>query len=54
MSSKKTVIGDSKITGRFQLTVPKAVRQKFGFKVGDLVVFMLSDEGELVIKKVQI
>ncbi len=54
MSSKKTVLGDSKITGRFQLTVPKAVRQRFGFKVGDLVAFMLSESGELIIKKIQI
>lgn len=54
MSTKKKILGNSKVTRRYQVTLPKNVREKFGFEIGDLVIFTLSKEGELVIKKVQI
>jgi len=49
MSDTK-VLGSSTITRNFQVTVPRRVREKFGFKEGDLVVFTVED-GRLFIEK---
>lgn len=54
MPMKKEILGNSKVTRRYQITIPKGVRERFNFEIGDLVVFTVSKEGELVIKKVQI
>ncbi|MFH0897548.1 MAG: AbrB/MazE/SpoVT family DNA-binding domain-containing protein [Candidatus Bathyarchaeota archaeon] len=50
----KKILGNSKITRRYQITLSKDVREKFNFDIGDLVVFTVSQDGELVIKKVQV
>ena len=50
----KKILGNSKVTRRFQITLPKDVREQFNFEIGDLVVFTVSKDGELVIKKVQV
>jgi len=54
MPIKKEVLGNSKVTRRFQITLPKGVRERFKFEIGDLVVFTLSREGELVLKKIEL
>ena len=50
----KRIIGNSKVTRRYQVTLPKAVRDQFNFEIGDLVVFTVSKDGELIVKKVQV
>lgn len=46
----KEILGTSKLTYKFQLTVPKEVRDKFGLKERDIVVFV-SENGKLVLAK---
>lgn len=43
------VIGESKITSRGQVTLPKGVRDKFGLKPGD-VLYFLEVDGSIVLK----
>lgn len=43
-------IGNSKITRKFQATIPKAVREHLSLDNGDLVVF-IKVENEIVLKK---
>ena len=40
------VLGSSKVTVRFQVTIPEEVRKKTGIKIGDILVFV--DDGEKV------
>lgn len=48
--SKREILGTSRISHRYQITIPKEVRDRFGLKDKDIVVFV--DEGEkLVLKK---
>ena len=44
------VVGKSSITGKYQLTLPKPVREFLRAKNGDLVVF-LKDRDKIVIKR---
>ncbi len=53
MTDKKPILGNSKVTRRYQITIPRSVRERFSFEIGDLVVFTLSREGELVLRKVE-
>ena len=46
----KEILGTSKLTYKFQVTIPKEVRAKFGLKERDLVVFV-NDNGKLVLSK---
>jgi AbrB family looped-hinge helix DNA binding protein len=48
--SKKEILGISKITYKFQVTLPKRVREKYDFKEGDIIVFA-DEDGRLVIAK---
>jgi AbrB family looped-hinge helix DNA binding protein len=41
--------GQSRITGRGQITVPMEVRKKFGLKTGDILCF-LEVNGSIVLK----
>lgn len=41
----------SKLTGKFQATIPKDVREKLKLKKGDLIVFQVVDTNIIVIKK---
>ena len=43
-------LGTSKVTRKFQATVPKPVRKHLSLDNGDLLVF-LKDHGEIVLKK---
>ncbi len=47
---RREVLGISKITYKFQVTIPKRVRERFKFKRGDIVVF-LEEDGTLIVKK---
>ena len=47
---RREVLGISKITYKFQVTIPKRVRERFKFKWGDIVVF-LEEDGTLIVKK---
>ena len=44
------ILGTSKISKKFQITVPKSVREKFGLKESDLVIF-IGDDGLLELKR---
>jgi len=46
----RNVIGSSKITRKFQLTIPSAVRKRYNFEMGDLVLFV-EENGKLTITK---
>jgi AbrB family looped-hinge helix DNA binding protein len=46
----KEILGTSKISSKFQITVPKEVRDRFGFKADEILVFA-DDNGKLVIRK---
>jgi AbrB family looped-hinge helix DNA binding protein len=43
-------VGTSKVTRKFQATVPKAVREHLNLDYGDLLVFLKEDK-EIVVKK---
>ena len=43
-------VGTSKVTRKFQATVPKAVRKHLRLNYGDLLVF-LKENNEIVLKK---
>lgn len=49
-SSRREILGMSTITYKFQVTIPKKVREKFGYEKGDILVFV-EEDGKLVIKK---
>lgn len=46
----KEILGTSKLSHKFQITVSKEVRERFGVKAGDILVFY-DDNGKLVIGK---
>lgn len=48
--SNREVLGLSKITYKFQVTIPKKVREEFDLKEGDMIVF-LKEGNKLVIIK---
>ena len=39
------------LTTKFQVTVPKVVRENLGIKDRDKVAFVMNDRGEIVIQK---
>jgi AbrB family looped-hinge helix DNA binding protein len=39
------IIGDSTVTGKFQITIPKAVREILKLGNGDLLVFVRDGNG---------
>ena len=47
---ERRVLGNSKVGRRFQITIPKDVREKFLFMEGDLVLFV-EENGKLMITK---
>jgi AbrB family looped-hinge helix DNA binding protein len=44
-----TVVGQSKITARGQVTLPKELRKKYGMKAGETLYFLEAD-GTIVLK----
>ena len=47
---RREILGMSKVTYKFQLTVPKKVREKFNLKEGDTLVF-IEEDGKLILTK---
>ena len=47
---KRRIVASSKVTRRFQITLPKEVRELFDFHQGDLMLFVVED-GKLWIRK---
>ncbi|OGT35262.1 MAG: hypothetical protein A3F11_11230 [Gammaproteobacteria bacterium RIFCSPHIGHO2_12_FULL_37_14] len=41
----------SKVTSKFQTTIPKEIRKTLNISVGDLVIFETRKDGSVVIKK---
>ena len=50
VSARDEIIGTSKISKKFQITVPKSVREKYGLKEADLLIF-IGDSDSLALKK---
>jgi len=48
--TRREVLGMSKITYKFQVTIPKRVREKFGLKQGEVLVFV-EENGRIIIVK---
>ncbi len=44
------VLGNSKLSGKFQVTIPKLVREALKVRDGDLLVFV-NDEGHICLKR---
>jgi len=44
----REILGTSKLTYKFQITIPKEVRDKFGLKERDILVF-INENGKLVL-----
>lgn len=47
---KREILGVSKLTYKFQITVPKEVRERFQLKERETVVF-IEEDGKLVLAK---
>ena len=41
--TNEDILGASKITYKYQITIPKEVRNRCGYEQGDLVVFVRED-----------
>jgi len=41
----------SKLTSKFQATIPKEIRSKLDLGIGDNVIFEVTDDGLVVVKK---
>jgi AbrB family looped-hinge helix DNA binding protein len=44
------ILGDSRVTGKFQTTIPKAVRDLLDINSGDRIVF-IAKQGNVFVKK---
>ena len=44
------ILGDSKLTGKFQATIPRMVRELLDLDLGDRVVFVL-DHGRVSVRR---
>ncbi len=50
---KATLQGNSVVTTQGQITIPKAIRNKFKIKPGDIVEFLVTETGLIVIRKIE-
>ena len=48
--AKDEIMGTSKISKKFQITVPKSVRERYSLKEADLLIF-IDDGDSLALKK---
>lgn len=48
-TAEATVVGQSKITARGQVTLPKELRKKYGMKAGETLYFLEVD-GSIILK----
>jgi len=44
------ILGLSKLSAKFQVTIPKDARERFNLNVGDRILFV-EEDGKLVLKK---
>lgn len=44
-------MANTKITSKYQMTLPKEVRTALNIHVGDIIVFEVLDDGSVVLKK---
>lgn len=49
-NEQREVLGTSTLTYKFQVTIPKKVREDFKLKEGDILVF-LREDGRLTVRK---
>lgn len=42
----------TRLTRGHQITIPKAVREKLGLRIGDLVEVIVSEADEIIVKKI--
>ncbi len=50
---KATLQGSSVVTTQGQVTIPKAVRNRFGIEAGDIVEFLVTETGLIVMRKLE-
>ncbi|NIO21240.1 MAG: AbrB/MazE/SpoVT family DNA-binding domain-containing protein [Candidatus Aenigmarchaeota archaeon] len=50
---KASVIGTSVITKQGQITIPKDIRKKLGIKKGDMIQFVITVNGNVIIRKME-
>ncbi len=48
--TRREILGVSKLTYKFQVTVPKEVRKRFRLEEGETIVF-IGEDGKLVLAK---
>ncbi len=41
----------SRVTRKFQVTIPKEIREALGINVGDIVVWKIGENGTAILKK---
>lgn len=49
-NTRREILGVSKLTYKFQVTVPKEVRKRFRLEEGETIVF-IGEDGKLVLAK---
>ncbi|MBI4173593.1 MAG: AbrB/MazE/SpoVT family DNA-binding domain-containing protein [Candidatus Aenigmarchaeota archaeon] len=49
-----TAAGSSTITAQGQVTIPKGLRKRLGMENGDIIQFLVTDKGVLIIRKVEV
>ena len=52
--TRREILGLSKITYKFQVTIPKRVREEFNLKEGDTIVFLKEGNKLLIVKSTDI
>lgn len=48
------ILGTSKVQPNNRITVLKRVQKKLGLKIGDLVVYIEDEKGNVILRKVQL
>ena len=51
MKKENLTLSVGQLTTKFQVTVPKVVRENLGIKDRDKVAFVMNDRGEIVLQK---
>ena len=52
--NRREVLGMSRLTYKFQVTIPKKVRDELSFKEGDTIVFLREDGKVTIVKSTDI
>jgi bifunctional DNA-binding transcriptional regulator/antitoxin component of YhaV-PrlF toxin-antitoxin module len=50
MRDNETVLGTSKVDPRYRITLVQPIPEMLGVNVGDLVVFIRDEEGNIIIR----